>query len=147
VNIDGLSILYPFRDAVAFGIEHSTLDSVVARAAAGMGVALGADPFPQEAFFVRSDQYSFVRQGIPSAFLFMGFKGDSGLDAPARFRQWMAARYHTPQDDLSQPMDLEAGARHATLAWRVGVEIANAETRPAWKGDSFLGRMFGRRNE
>jgi hypothetical protein len=143
VNIDGLSILYPFRDAVAFGSEHSTLDSVVARAAAGMGVALGPDPFPQEAFFVRSDQYSFVRQGIPSVFLFMGFKGDSGLDAAARFRGWMAGRYHTPQDDLDQPMDLEAGARHATLTWRVALEIANAERRPAWKEDSFLGRMFG----
>ena len=143
VNIDGLSILYPFRDAVAFGSEHSTLDLVVARAAAGMGVALGPDPFPQEAFFVRSDQYSFVRQGVPSVFLFMGFSGDSSVDAAVRFREWMAARYHTPQDDLSQPMDLEAGARHATLAWRVALEIANAEQRPAWKEDSFLGRMFG----
>ena len=143
VNIDGLSILYPFRDAVAFGSEHSTLDSVVARAAAGMGVTLSPDPFPQETFFVRSDQYSFVRQGIPSVFLFMGLKGDSGLDAAARFRGWMAERYHTPQDDLDQPMDLEAGARHATLSWRVALAIANAEARPAWKGDSFLGRMFG----
>jgi hypothetical protein len=143
VNIDGLSILYPFRDVVAFGIEHSTLDSAVARAAASMDVALGPDPFPQEAYFVRSDQYSFVRQGIPSVFLFIGFRGDSGLDAAARFRQWLAERYHLPQDDLSQPMDLDAGARHATLAWRVALEIANAEQRPAWKADSFLGRMFG----
>jgi hypothetical protein len=40
-------------------------------------------------------------------------------------------------------MVLEAGAGHATLSWRVALEIANAEQRPAWKGDSFLGRMFG----
>jgi hypothetical protein len=144
VNLDGLAILYPLREMVPLGAEHSTLDATVKRAANQMAVELGPDPFPQEVFFVRSDQYSFVRRGVPSLFLFMGLRSDSGVDAPARFREWLRTRYHTPQDDLGQPMDLEAGARHAQLTVLVGREIANAAEKPAWKAGDFFGRTFGR---
>jgi len=144
LNLDGLAILYPLRQLVPMGAEHSTLDATVERAANRMGIELAPDPFPEEVFFVRSDQYSFVRRGVPSLFLFMGTRSDSGIDAAARFREWGRTRYHTPQDDLGQPMDFEAGARHAQLTFLVGLEIANADERPAWKPGDFFGRMFGR---
>jgi Zn-dependent M28 family amino/carboxypeptidase len=144
VNIDGLAILYPFREMVAFGADHTTLDSTVSRVARGLGVTIAPDPFPQEVFFVRSDQFSFVRRGVPSVFPFPGLRSDSGVDAPARFKEWLATRYHTPQDDVDQPMDLEAGARNAQLEFLVGLEIANADQRPAWKEGDFFQRTFGR---
>ncbi len=144
VNIDGLAILYPLRDIVMLGAEHSTLDSTVARVARQMGVAVSPDPFPQEVFFVRSDQYSFIRRGVPSLFPFMGLQSDSGVDAPARFREWFATRYHTPQDDVDQPMDLASGARSAQLEFLIGLVIANAAERPAWKAGDFFERTFGR---
>jgi hypothetical protein len=144
VNIDGLAILYPLRDIVVLGAEHTTLDSTVARVATRMGVTVSPDPFPQEVFFVRSDQYSFVRRGVPSLFPFMGLRSDSGVDAPARFREWFATRYHMPQDDVGQPMDLESGARNAQLEFLLGLEIANAAERPAWKEGDFFERTFGR---
>jgi hypothetical protein len=146
VNIDGLAIMYPLRDIIAFGAEHTTLDSTVARVGKRMGVTISPDPFPQEVFFVRSDQYSFVRRGVPSLFPFMGLRSDSGVDAPARFREWFATRYHLPQDDAGQPMDLASGARHAQLAFLVGLEIANAAKRPAWKAGDFFERTFGRKS-
>jgi hypothetical protein len=145
VNLDGLAILYPFREMVAFGADHSTLDSTVAPVARRLGVTIAPDPFPQEVFFVRSDQYSFVRRGVPSLFPFMGLRSDSGVDAPARFKEWLATRYHTPQDDLGQPMDLESGARNAQLEFLVGLEIANSDERPAWKKGDFFERTFGRK--
>jgi hypothetical protein len=144
LNLDGLAILYPLRQLVPMGAEHSTLDATVERAANQMGIELTPDTFPEEVFFVRSDQYSFVRRGVHSLFLFMGVQSDSGVDAAARFREWGRTRYHTPQDDLGQPMDLNAGARHAQLAFLTGLEIANAEERPAWKPGDFFGRTFGR---
>ena len=144
VNLDGLALLYPLRELVAFGADHSTLDSTVARVAHRLGIVLAPDPFPQEVFFVRSDQYSFVRRGVPSLFPFMGLRSDSAVDAPARFKEWFASRYHTPQDDLGQPMDFESGARQAQLDFLVGLEIANADERPAWKRGDFFERTFGR---
>jgi Peptidase family M28/PA domain len=144
VNMDGLAILYPLRDMVPLGAEHSTLDATVSQAAKQMGIGLGPDPSPQEVYFVRSDQYSFVRRGVPSLFLFMGRKSDPGVDAGAIIQEWLRTRYHTPQDDLGQPMDFEAGARHAQLSFLVGLETANAEKRPAWKAGDFFGKTFGR---
>lgn len=144
VNIDGLGIMYPFRELSALGAEHSTLDSTVARVAKRLGVTVAPDPFPQEVFFIRSDQYSFVRRGVPAVFPFPGMRSDSGIDAAARFKEWLATRYHLPQDDVDQPMDLEAGAGAAQFAFLVGLEIANADERPAWKEGDFFGRTFGR---
>jgi Zn-dependent M28 family amino/carboxypeptidase len=108
-----------------------------------MGIELAPDPFPEEVFFVRSDQYSFVRRGVPSLFLFMGLQSDSGVDAAARFHEWGRTRYHTPQDDLGQPMDLEAGSRHAQLNFLVGLDVANSEEPPTWKPGDFFGKTFG----
>jgi len=143
VNLDGLALLYPLRTLVALGADHSTLDSTVARVARRMGITITPDPFPQEVFFVRSDQYSFVRRGVPSLFPFMGLRSDSGVDAAARFKEWLATRYHTPQDDIGQPMDLESGAREAQFGFLVGLEVAEADERPAWKKGDFFGRTFG----
>lgn len=144
LNVDGLAILYPLREVVPMGAEHSTLDAVVRRVASRLGIALGPDPFPEQVFFVRSDQYSFVKRGVPSLFLFMGLKSDSGVDAAARFQEYLAKRYHLPQDDLGQPMDLASGARHAQMNFLVGLEVANADYRPAWKVGDFFARTFGR---
>jgi hypothetical protein len=44
VNMDGLAILYPFREMSALGAGHSTLDSTVARVAGRMGVTIAPDP-------------------------------------------------------------------------------------------------------
>jgi hypothetical protein len=144
LNMDGLAILYPWRQLVAIGAEHSTLDGIVRRVAARARIELAPDPFPEEVVFVRSDQYSFVRGGVPALYLDVGLQSDSGVDAAARVQEWVRTRYHTPQDDLGQPMDLVAGARHAQYNFLVGLEIANADERPAWKPGDFFGRTFGR---
>jgi hypothetical protein len=144
LNIDGLAIIYPLRQVVATGAEHSTLDAVVKRVAPRLPIELGPDPFPEEVSFVRSDQYSFVRRGVPSIYLDMGSKSDSGVNSADRLKEWIRTRYHTPQDDLSQPMDLVSGARHAQFNFLVGLEIANADERPAWNPGDFFGRTFGR---
>jgi hypothetical protein len=144
LNMDGLGILYPWRQVVPMGAEHSTLDAIVRRVAARERIELAPDPFPEEVSFVRSDQYSFVRQGVPALYLDVGLRSDSGVDAAALLQEWVSTRYHTPQDDLGQPMNLVAGARHAQFNFLVGLEIANADERPAWKPGDFFGRTFGR---
>lgn len=145
VNLDGLSIFYPLRQMVAHGADHSTLEETAHRAAARLGLAIVPDPIPAEAIFVRSDQYSFVRRGVPSIFFFTGMGSAPGVDGPALFREWLTTRYHTPMDDLQQPRDLDAGVRHATLTLLTALDIANAEERPAWKAGDFFGTTYGRR--
>ena len=139
LNMDGMGILQPWRQVLPMGAEHTTLDAIVGRVAARERIELGPDPSPEEASFVRSDQYSFVRRGVPALYLDVG----PGVDGSARLQEWIRTRYHTPKDDLDQPMDMVSGARHAQFNFLVGLEIANADERPAWKPGDFFGRMFG----
>jgi hypothetical protein len=144
VNLDELLMLYPPRDVVAYGAEHSSLGRVVQRAAAMTGLTLAPDPWPEQGLFVRSDQYSFVRRGVPSVFLVSGFtSADSKRDGAALTREWFRSVYHSPKDDASQPMDLEAGARlvraNVAIAWL----LANDEPRPTWNRGDFFGQTFG----
>jgi acetylornithine/succinyldiaminopimelate/putrescine aminotransferase len=67
VNLDMPLLLYPVADVIACGAEHSSLQRVIETAVADEDFALSPDPMPEEVIFIRSDQYSFVRQGVPAA--------------------------------------------------------------------------------
>ena len=47
INLDMFLMLYPLRDVVAFGAEHSSL-GLVEEAARELGIAVSPDPFPEE---------------------------------------------------------------------------------------------------
>jgi Zn-dependent M28 family amino/carboxypeptidase len=143
VNLDGILMLCPTKDVITYGAEHSSLGPALARAAAAEGLTVSPDPWPEQGVFVRSDHYSFVRQGLPAVMLVPGFTGSrADCDAAARSRQWLARVYHTPQDDLSQPFDLEAGLRVVAVARRLVSELADAPEPPAWVPGDFFGTLF-----
>jgi Zn-dependent M28 family amino/carboxypeptidase len=106
---------------------------------------LSPDFMPEEVIFIRSDQYSFVRQGIPSVYAFVGTDtGNPSVDGEKTLRDWMASIYHRPTDDLKQEMDFEAGADYARLEFLIGYLVANGAERPRWNEGSFLGEKFAR---
>jgi hypothetical protein len=140
VNLDMPVLLYDFTDVIAFGAEHSTMGPIVQRAAAGMNIALTADPLPQEGLFTRSDHYRFVREGVPSVFLMTGFQGEG----EKQFKNFLATNYHSPRDDMNQPINWDAGAKFARLNYLIAREIADAPEAPSWYSDSFFGKTFGK---
>jgi Zn-dependent M28 family amino/carboxypeptidase len=138
VNLDMPILLYDFTDVIAFGAEHSTLGPIVERAAAGMNVALSADPLPQEGLFTRSDHYRFVQEGVPSVFLMTGFAGQGR----EKFTQFLSTHYHQPSDQMDLPFDWNAAAKFARLNYLIAREIADSPQAPLWYRDSFFGEMM-----
>ncbi len=138
VNLDMPVLLYDFQDVIAFGAEHSTLGPIVQRAGAQMGVKLAADPLPQENLFVRSDHYRFVQEGIPSVFLMTGFANGG----EKQFTDFLKTDYHKPSDDLSLPINWQAGAKFARINYLIAKEIADAPQAPRWYSDSFFGKVM-----
>ncbi|HVL78859.1 MAG TPA: M20/M25/M40 family metallo-hydrolase [Sphingomicrobium sp.] len=138
VNLDMPVLLYDFTDVIAFGGEHSTMTSAVAEAARAMGVQVSPDPMPEQTLFVRSDHYRFVQRGVPSVFLMTGH--DNG--GKVAWDHFLANVYHTPRDDLSQPIDWRAGAKFAELNYRIARTLADQPQRPLWYRDSYFGRAF-----
>ena len=146
VNVDCIGAFYPLHDIVALGGEHSTIGDVAARVGQQMGLALSADPMPEQNFFTRSDHYSFVRRGVPAMVCFAGLNsGDSDKSGDAIFREWLRTIYHRPSDDIRQTYDFTAAARFTEFHFRVALEVAQATERPSWKPGDFFGDTFGRR--
>jgi hypothetical protein len=144
VNVDMPLVLFPIAEVVAFGAENSTLDGPAKAAAASLGLALAPDPMPEETIFVRSDQYSFVRRGVPAVYFAPGMRSaDPAQDGPRLFREFIERHYHRPSDDLSLPMDLDAVAVYARANVALGWKIAQDPVAPRWKPGNFFGETFG----
>jgi Zn-dependent M28 family amino/carboxypeptidase len=160
LNMDMPVLLAPSRDVVPIGVEHSSLQPLVEQAAKDVGVTLSPDPFPEEVVFVRSDQYAFIRAGIPAVYLDGGVLGiqpaDAGTaaagaprptaktDPKLALRDFLRSCYHQPCDDASQPIRYADAARLARLNARIGVLVGNVAERPSWKPGDFFGERFGK---
>jgi Zn-dependent M28 family amino/carboxypeptidase len=148
LNIDMPILTYDFHDICAFGAEHSSIGDLIAQVAQARGVPLSPDPRPQRRRFTRSDQYSFVKAGIPAAFLNTGVHSTTEEGAGQRAREEIEMKhYHRVSDDTSLPIHYDAAARFASLGAAILVELANAPQRPHWKAGNFFGETFGKASE
>jgi len=143
INMDMPVILAPQRDVIPIGVQHSTLAAHVEAAAADLGVLLTPDPFPEEVVFVRSDQFAFVRRGIPAVYLKGGIQVDeAGLDGREMLDGFLRRHYHQPSDDLNLSIHWPTAARLATLNAAIGQRVGRAAEAPRWNPGNFFGQKF-----
>ncbi len=145
VNIDGAPGAYfPMKDLVVLGPEHSTLAHEVSSSAQALGYDLSPDPMPEEVMFIRSDQYSFVLRGVPSVDVTDGVKStDPKINGLEVIKKWLVTRYHTPLDNMDQPIDFDSAAKGSVMNFLVGYEVAQHDGVPEWNKGDFFGTTFG----
>ena len=139
INTDMFLPLYPLKRLIVFGLDESDLKTDVTAVAKPAGVQVLPDPEPKRNVFIRSDQYSFVRQGIPSLMLMVGY--EKGSKEEATLMTWLKDRYHAPSDDLNQPVDKPAAGAFDALVARLITHVANRDDRPRWSDSSFFKRF------
>ena len=139
VNTDMFLPLFPLKMLMVLGLDESDLGRDIRATASELGLGVQADPEPQRNRFVRSDQYSFIRMGIPALAMKVGYEENSSQAEIAR--KWTAERYHAPSDDLDQPIDLSAAGRYVEVVGNLAVRIANRPDRPKWNDSSFFKRF------
>jgi len=139
VNTDMPTIIAPLLSVTALGAEHSSLATQVDQAAGYLDLGVEPDPEPKQVRFVRSDQYSFVVNGIPALHIKYGSKTADGKNNLNDFvAKWRARYYHKPQDDINGIFDFAAGKKYAQLNFLIGYLVAQDKGRPTWnKGDIF----------
>jgi len=138
IDLDMPLPLYQFRDVFVIGGDHSTLARTVAEAGRPMGIAVANDPMPRESLFVRSDHYRFVQQGVPAILLMTGYANGG----ERVWKQFLARTYHSPRDNLTQPIDWRALARYGMLNARIAALLADAPDRPRWIEGDYFGERF-----
>ncbi|TXI51586.1 MAG: M28 family peptidase [Lysobacter sp.] len=145
LNVDMPVLLAPSKDTVPIGVEHSSLKATLDAAAQDIGIALSPDPFPEEAIFVRSDQYAFIRAGVPAVYLTGGMvSADGQRDPKLALRKFLRDHYHRPSDDANLPIAYGDASRLARLNARIGRLVGDAAQRPAWNPGDFFGERFGK---
>ncbi|HEV2113533.1 MAG TPA: M20/M25/M40 family metallo-hydrolase, partial [Terriglobales bacterium] len=136
LNSDMFLPIIPLKVLTVFGLADSDLGDIVRQAAQSHAVQVQPDPEPLRNAFVRSDQYNFVRHGIPAVAVNVGFV--PGSPEQKIHKQWLTERYHAPSDDLNQPVDLATAAGYEEIMRDVTLAVADENSRPHWKPDSFF---------
>jgi len=145
VNVDGLAFFDAFRDVVGVGAELSTLGDTLSRVAAGQGLAVSDARGALTSVFDRSDQKAFAEAGVPALLVNEGFDtvGHTPDQARAHAMRWARLRYHTPFDDLSQPLNFEATRQHAELLLALVVALADDPVAPRFRpGTPYAGAQL-----
>jgi peptidase M28-like protein len=139
LNTDMFLPLFPMRSLIVSGVEESDLADDLRRVARPAGIEILTDPEPERNGFVRSDQYSFIRRGVPALAFKIGWK----LGSPEHeiVKRWRAERYHAPSDDLGQPIDLQSAEDFTRFYTELTAAVANRPTRPRWNDTSFFKRF------
>src|SRR5579864_741645 len=138
INIDMFLPIVPLKVLKVPGLAESDLGDRAREAAQLFGVRVQPDPEPLRNVFIRSDQYNFIRHGIPALKLDVGY--EPGSPEQKIFKDWLTNRYHAPSDDLAQPVDLAAAGLYEDIVRQLLISVANADGRPAWRPDSFFRR-------
>jgi hypothetical protein len=139
INLDMFMPLFELKWIEVQGLAESTLGDTIREAAKEYGVQIHADKEPDQNRFVRSDQYSFIREGVPSLAFKFGY--EFGTPEDKIFHDWVRDRYHKPSDDLNQPVDKASAAKFDRIIVSLLQRIADGATRPQWKDDSFFKRF------
>lgn len=136
LNFDMPLPLWPLKTVYAPGQEESTLGAEAAAVAASQGLAMIPDPLPDRNVFIRTDQYSFVRRGVPALVFKFGFA--PGTPEAQIEHDWRAHRYHSPSDDLAQPVMTEEAVKLDAFVAALAARVADDAARPQFLPDSIF---------
>jgi len=139
LNLDMFMPLFALKKLHVQGLEQSTLQDDALKVGAAHGIVIAGDPEPDRNSFIRTDQYSFVQAGVPA--LAMKFGWQPGSPEYHMWREWLRDRYHSPQDDLSQPVDLVAAAQFNAFFADLVRAVANDPATPHYLESSFFRRF------
>ena len=139
INLDMFLPLHSLHYLEVQGLAESSLGDDIRAVAGQAGVEVQADKEPQRNLFIRSDQYNFIRNGIPALAFKFGYI--PGSPEEKLHKDWLKNRYHAPSDDLNQPVDKAAAAQFNDIILRLIERVADANARPQWKPDSFFRRF------
>lgn len=128
INLDYLRPIFPLRLLTVLALDQSTLGETARRVAQTMNIRVQADSEPERGLYRRSDQFNFIKIGVPALAFIFGY--DKGSAEERIYRAWYMDRYHKPADDLNQPIDFEAAMKFNQFFEKLVIEIANAADRP-----------------
>ena len=145
INTDMPTLIAPMLSIEPLGAKHSSLMKEVTKAAKFLQLLIMDDHIPDQVRFVRSDQYSFIKEGIPALHIKYGLKtNDPSIDLKKKIDEWTKEHYHKPSDEFRESeFNFDGAVTYVKLNFLIGYQVANAKKRPTWNKGDFFGKTFG----
>ncbi len=134
VNMDSLNVNGRTRDFVVTGAGKSELEDMIVPLAAAQGRVVKPEPNPERGGYFRSDHFSFAKLGVPMLDAGSGEDLVNGGSAAghAAALDYIANRYHKPQDEYDARWDWSGAVEDLTLYFRLGRQLADGDAWPNW---------------
>jgi len=135
INMDGLNPYGRTKDVVIIGYGNSTLDDVLARAAATQNRQTVPEATPEKGSFYRSDHFEFAKQGVPALYAESGIQSvDKGPDyLQQKADEYTTNNYHKVSDEVKPDWDFTGAIEDLQLYFLVGYNVAQGSQWPQWK--------------
>jgi Zn-dependent M28 family amino/carboxypeptidase len=127
INTDMFLPIVPLKILTVYGLAESDLGDRAKQVGEQQNLQIQSDPLPLLNVFIRSDQYNFVRHGVPSVMIDVG--ATPGSPEAAIIKTWHTERYHAPSDDANQPVNLATAAAYEEVIRALAIEVANDPKR------------------
>jgi Zn-dependent M28 family amino/carboxypeptidase len=135
INLDPHVMLGRAHNLEVVGGGRTDLEDDLEHAAVAEGLRVDPELHPEAGWYFRSDHYSFAKRGVPALSFRIGRDLiDGGLTVGvARAEDYNINRYHQPGDEYDPQWTFEGSAQEATVAWRIGMDLANSPRWPSWR--------------
>lgn len=142
INLDSVNPFGRTKDVIDSSFGLTTLDEILIESAATQNRVLLPDPSPEAGYFFRSDQFEFIRAGVPAIFPGSGY---NYISKPADYgeKKWTEydKDYHQVTDEVKPDWDMSGAVEDAQLLLQVGYRVAQSPKYPEWKaGTEFKAR-------
>ncbi|RUO32339.1 M28 family metallopeptidase [Aliidiomarina soli] len=140
INMDMQNMYGPVRDFVVVGWDNSEMQDIAAPYVEAQQRYLAPETNPERGFFYRSDHFSLANKGVPMLYAKGGIDHfEHGKDyGREKFDYLFAELYHKPADEYDPEWDLRGMQQDLWIYFRVGHELVNSRTWPAWReGNEF----------
>jgi Zn-dependent M28 family amino/carboxypeptidase len=114
INFESTPVWEKSLDAFALGARYSTLEEIIKKITAEIGLEYSEFSLTDQGFYFRADQFSFARHSIPAVWLSAGEKFASGRNKIGEF--FKGGAYHTVKDEYNSQWELESLKQTVTLA-------------------------------
>ncbi len=139
INTDVVLFDGKHKDVTITGFGQSELDDLLKAEAIKLGRYIVADPNPENGMFFRSDQFPFVKRGVPSIFAkgFIDAEKYGKEETMKRIADYWTNTYHKPTDEYhKETADLNGIVEDVELFYRLGYHLANTLEWPEWNNGS-----------
>lgn len=138
LNIDVPNLFGRAQDVEVIALGMSSLDHTLSTVARDMQRRISPDYAPAIGRLYRSDQFEFIRHGIPAVWIRGGRKARTfSLSTPLRqIKQYLRDGYHQSGDTVRPWWQLDAVLEDANLIAEVMQRLANDNKRPEFNPGS-----------